>query len=88
MRKYIIFVQILIITLIICTPAYSLQFTQDDRDRLIRVEEGQKSLQKQIDDQRGLLLWGFGIIFSMIAILIGFVMWDRRTALEPAIKKE
>ncbi len=36
---------------------------------------------------RVLMLWGFGILFGGMGILIGFVLWDRRTALEPVAKK-
>ena len=71
--------------------ARDISFTQEDRDRIIRleikVEEGQKSLQRQIDDLYALILWGFGILFGGMGVLIGFVIWDRRTALAPAIKK-
>ena len=38
-------------------------------------------------DLQGFLLWGFGIVFAGIFALIGFVLWDRRTALAPAIRK-
>ena len=90
-------------------PAFLTGFTQEDRDRLIRletkVEEGFKSLQREIDSQQRqiddlksstqrqfdnqytLILWGFGILFGGMGILIGFVIWDRRTALAPAIRK-
>lgn len=86
----------------------AIQFTIEDRDRIIKLEEGQKSLQKQIDmlqkqiddfksmvqiqftdlknqidDIKKFMYWGFGIIFSWIAFLIGFVLWDRRTTLAP-----
>lgn len=78
--------------------AKEVPFTQEDRDRLIRLEEGQKflqkqiddlkiSTQKQIDDLRTLMLWGFGILFGGMGILIGLVMWDRRTAISPVVKK-
>jgi len=78
--------------------AKEVPFTQEDRDRLIRlevkVEEGQKALQvqinglqKQIDDIRTLMLWGFGVLFSGMGILIGLLMWDRRTAISPVVKK-
>ena len=67
--------------------ARDISFTQEDRDRIIRLEEGQKSLQRQIDDLYALILWGFGILFGGMGVLIGFVIWDRRTALAPAIKK-
>ena len=94
---------ILITTFIIlCVPTVSfakaIPFTQDDRDRLIRLEtkleEGLKATNQRIDDLNrridGLqtfMLWGFGILFGGMGILIGFVIWDRRTALAPAIKK-
>ncbi len=78
--------------------AKEVPFTQEDRDRLIRLEEGQKflqkqiddlkiSTQKQIDDLRTLMLWGFGILFGGMGILIGLVMWDIRTAISPVVKK-
>lgn len=38
-------------------------------------------------DLQSFLLWGFGIVFAGIFALIGFVLWDRRTALAPAIRK-
>jgi hypothetical protein len=76
--------------------ARDVPFTQEDRDRIIRLEEGQKSLQRQIDELRTalqrqiddiktFLLWGFGILFTLMATLIGFVLWDRRTAMAPVI---
>lgn len=99
------FLLAVIVTISSTGYAGEVRFTQDDRDRLIRLEEGQKSLQRQIDDfkvstqrqfdgmQRQfdnlytLILWGFGILFGGMGILIGFVIWDRRTALAPAVKK-
>ena len=90
--------------------------TQDDLtlsgkeiiERLTRIEEGQKGLNKRIDDQgkriddqgkriddlkselkgdiddlRGLIY----VVLAGIIALIGFVIWDRRTALSPVISK-
>ena len=48
-----------------------------------KVEEGQKSLQKQIDILQNMILGVLAGIFALIA----FVLWDRRTALAPAVKK-
>ena len=60
-------------------------------ERLARLEEGQKRLEVQltqrIDDLRQVTLWGFGVTFAGIFALIGFVMWDRRTAISPAIRR-
>jgi cytochrome c-type biogenesis protein CcmH/NrfF len=74
--------------------AKEVPFTQDDRDRLIRVEEGLKAVNQRIDDtnkridtMQTFMLWGFGILFGGMGVLIGFVIWDRRTALAPAIRK-
>ncbi len=78
--------------------AGDVSFTQADRERIVRVEEGQKSLQRQIEDLKTVfgrqfdhlftfMLWGFGILFGGMGMLMGFVIWDRRTALTPVIRK-
>ncbi len=95
----------LVLMLFVITLAKEVPFTQEDRDRLRnvelkveRLEEGQKHLQKQIDELkrdtqrqfdelRTFLYWGFGILFGGMGILIGFVIWDRRTAVEPVARK-
>ncbi len=106
-RKRILILIILGSLLNIANFSYAkeIPFTQDDRDRLIRLEtkvdEGQKALNQRIDDinqriddlreevkdLKTFMLWGFGILFGGMGILIGFVIWDRRTALAPAVKK-
>ena len=69
--------------------------------RIARLEEGQKGLRKQIDgldkrigglDKRidglsNMILGGFAVVFAGIFSLIGFVIWDRRTAISPVISK-
>ncbi len=74
---------------------------QEIKERLIRIEERmvtKEELKAEIKDVRveikdvrrelkEFMLWGFGILFGGMGILIGFVIWDRRTALSPAIKK-
>ncbi len=101
-------------------------FTQEDRDRLIRleakVEEGLKATNQRIDgleksvnqgiddvnkridgleksvnqridgvrdeirDLKTFMLRGFGILFGGMGILIGFVIWDRRTTVAPVAR--
>ncbi len=101
-----IFVAMAIFLLVPClVQAREVPFTQEDRDRIIRLEEGQKSLQKQIDglqrqiddlrnslqrqidDIKTFLLWGFGILFTFMSVLMGFILWDRRTAVAPVIQR-
>ena len=51
-----------------------------------KVEEGQKSLQKQIDGLQGQINGLQNMIMGVLAgifALIAFVLWDRRTALAP-----
>lgn len=101
--KPIIFI-LMVILLNVAPFSYAkeIPFTQDDRDRLIRletkIEEGLKAVSQRIDnlekriDQRidtlqTFMLWGFGLLFGGMGILIGFVIWDRRTALASAIKR-
>ena len=52
-----------------------------------QIKDLKDTTQKQSDDLRTFLFWGFGILFGGMGLLIGFVLWDRRTALEPALKK-
>lgn len=52
-----------------------------------RLEEGQRQLGQRLDELREFLLWGFGVTFAGIFALVGFVLWDRRTALAPAVRR-
>jgi uncharacterized protein (UPF0335 family) len=74
-------------------------------EKLARLEEGQKGLNRRIDDVRNELSGDIEglrnelkgdiadlkslvyVILAGIIALIGFVIWDRRTALSPVISK-
>jgi hypothetical protein len=56
-------------------------------ERLTRLGEGQKRLEQRMEEVREFLLWGFGVTFAGIFALVGFVIWDRRTALAPAVRR-
>jgi len=43
--------------------------------------------QKQIDDIKILFYWGFGILITLFIFMLGYMIWDRRTALQPALSK-
>jgi len=96
MRKFKFFVISLFFLFIMSFSSFSKEvpFTQEDRERLIKLEtkvdEGFKTINqriddtnKRIDDLRDLI---YVVLGGMIA-LIGFVIWDRRTALAPVVKK-
>ena len=60
----------------------------DDTNK--RIEDTNKRIEdtnKRIDDMINIMLWGFGVLFAGMMSLIGFVIWDRRSALAPAIRK-
>ena len=71
--------------------AREVPYTQEDRDRLIRVEtkveEGLKAVNQRIDALQDLIYILIGAIFAQTVVVMGFVLWDRRTALAPAVRK-
>jgi hypothetical protein len=46
-----------------------------------------ESIQKQIVQLSTLFYWGFGILISLFLFNLGYTIWDRRTALKPALDK-
>jgi len=45
-----------------------------------------ESQQTQISDLKTMFFWGFGILISLNLFTLGYVIWDRRTALNPIQK--
>lgn len=43
------------------------------------------SQQRQLDDIKTLFYWGFGILITLFVFMLGYMIWDRRTALKPAL---
>jgi len=74
-------------------------YTLADRDRAIQIEAKLNALdakfesidkqfinqQRQIDDIKTLFYWGFGILISLFIFMLGYMIWDRRTAMQPAL---
>jgi chaperonin cofactor prefoldin len=56
-------------------------------DLKVEIKDIRAEIQTLRSDLQGFMLWGFGILFGSMLALVGFVIWDRRTALEPAIKR-
>jgi len=51
------------------------------------LEKRMDGIEKRIDFLQEILLAGFSTLLIGMMTLIGFVLWDRRTALAPAIRK-
>jgi len=52
-----------------------------------KLESMETNLQRQIGELKSFMLWIGGVMFAGMFALFGFVLWDRRTALAPAISK-
>lgn len=99
MKKFFVIVSISLVVTGFSLPTMAVEVAPriTDREiveRLTRLEEGQKAINQRLDDLRnetragsealrGLMLWGFGVLFAGMFALIGFVLWDRRSALKP-----
>ena len=44
-------------------------------------------INQRLDNLQTFLYWGFGLLFSFMVFLFGFIIWDRRTTLAP-LKRE
>ncbi len=98
MRICLLIVALLFISIANISYAKEVPFTLEDRDRLIRVEEGLKavnqkveeglrSVNQRIDFLQNIMLGGFGVLFSGMIALVGFILWDRRSTLAPVVRK-
>ncbi len=55
--------------------------------RIDGVDKRIESVDKRIERLETVMMGGFGLLFTSMIGLVGFVLWDRRTALAPAIRK-
>ena len=53
--------------------------------RFEAVDQRFEAVSREIAELRQIMLWGFGVMFAGMFALTGFVLWDRRTALAPAV---
>lgn len=79
--------------------AYAVEGSAKITDReiiesLVRLEEGVKANARAIGANKemigslrtellGFLKWGFGLLFTGMLILVGFILWDRRSTIKP-----
>ena len=43
--------------------------------------------QRQIDDIKTLFYCGFGILITLFVFMFGYIIWDHRTAMQPALEQ-
>jgi len=62
------------------------RFEQVDK-RFEQVDERGDGIERRLERLESVMMWGFGLLFSSMLGLFSFVLWDRKTALSPAIRK-
>ena len=101
MKKLLILVFVLLFSGILKAQEQQVvvPYTLADRDRTIRLEAKMETLETKMDSQESkmdvkfeavnaridYLFWLQGIIVALIMFMLGYTIWDRRTALQPAL---
>ena len=62
------------------------RFEQVDK-RFEQIDKRFEQIDGRIGRLENVMMWGFGLLFTTMIGLVGFVLWDRRTALSPAIRE-
>ena len=69
-------------------------YTLADRDRAIRTEANIEALEAKmeikfeaVNARIDYLFWLQGVIVALILFMLGYMIWDRRTALQPALDR-
>jgi hypothetical protein len=97
MRKLFIIIIFSVLIFQAFAQSREVPFTLDDRDRIMRTEERFESLRNEmhakfeavetkidaVNSKFEPLYWAFGILTTLMFFILGFIIWDRRTALNP-----
>ena len=93
MKKLLILVFVLLFSGILKAQEQQVvvPYSLADRDRAIRTEANMElkfeSQQRQLDDIKTLFYWGFGILITLFLFMLSYMIWDRRTAMQPALER-
>lgn len=90
MQKSLVILGVLV-GMLFSSLAYA-ELTKQDAEEIRKIvkEEVQDLRQEiniRIEDLKDLILSGFCVLFAGMFALVGFVLWDRRSALTPAVRK-
>jgi len=93
---------IIFLIMIVVIPAFPIKaqeqqvvpYTLADRDRAIRTEIKLEALETKMDtkfdavnSRIDLMFWVMGLLAALVLFNLGYTIWDRRTALKPALDK-
>ena len=94
MKKVVFVILLFVVAMQVFPQPQEVSFTLDDRDRIMRTEQKLESFRNEmntkfeaVDSKIETLYWGFGIMIALMLFLFGYIVWDRRTALNPVQNK-
>jgi len=61
------------------------RFEQADK-RFEQADKRSDGIERRLERLETVMMWGFGLLFTSMVGMIGFVLWDRRSALAPAVR--
>lgn len=61
------------------------RFEQIDQ-RFEQVDKRSDGIERRLERLETVMMWGFGLLFTSMMVMVGFVLWDRRTAIAPVIR--
>ena len=62
------------------------EFKESVDKRFEQVDRRFEQVDRQIERVESVLMWGFGLLFTSMLGMVGFVLWDRRTAVAPVAR--
>ena len=103
MKRFLVLTTVLLFSLILKAQEQQVvvPYTLADRDRAIRLEakmEANDAKMEALESKMDVkfeavnaridyLFWLQGVILALILFILGYTIWDRRTALQPALDK-
>lgn len=61
------------------------RFEQVDK-RFEQVDKRSDGIERRLERLETVMMWGFGLLFTSMVGMVGFVLWDRRTAVAPVAR--
>ncbi len=57
--------------------------SKDVDQRFMQIDKRFDDIDKRFNDLQNYMLGGFGVLFTMMIALVGFILWDRRSVTAP-----
>lgn len=62
------------------------QMREDTNKRFEQVDKRSDGIERRLERLETVMMWGFGLLFTSMLGMVGFVLWDRRTAVAPVTR--